>query len=269
MATVKTLPLPVVEWTTVVRSAEPLKKASRSRYRTLLKHGIASEGVTAALRGSTRLAGRRTFHSVLAALAVRAQQAGDAPGAAYLSKAATQLERRYAAELSEFLLRDTPENLPTADFYWPLMRDTDTALEGWESQTALVFATGRLAKTDGDSAHIEAITSTGEEVELLLPRLLTDEQGINNGDSVWVFRRLVGHAAVVDVLPAVAVTQTDSGAIEMLYQPSTEELDDQEYEAQAARQYAGGPGAPFSDDDLTRLVKASETLPVRRIKILG
>ena len=262
----KTLPLPVVEWKALAQSSEPLKEASRSRYRTLLKHGIASRGVTTAVRGDTRLAGRRTFHSVLAALAVRAEQAGDTTGAAYLSKEATLLEERYADGLSEFLLNETPDNLPNAEFYWRLLRDTSRALDGWTSVARLVFASGRLTSSDAESAHIEGTTMSGNPVELLLPRFLTDEQGLSQGDAVWVFRRLVGHAAVVDVIPAIAVDETD-----LVETPKAELFQDRGYEAEAeaAKRYADGPGALPTRTDLARLIQASEDLPVQLIKLVG
>ena len=208
---IKTLPQPIVDWTTVLESSEPLKDATRARYRTLLKHGVASKGLTVALRGQGRLVGKRTFHSVLAALAVRADKAGDTTGATYLSNEASRLEGRFASVLSEFLARHAAEDLPDADFYADLVKDTSDSLAHWGRLPDLVFASGLVAETDQDSAHIEAMTRDGTPIELLLPRLLTEERGITVGDPVLVFRRLVAHAAVIDVLPALTVKQTESG----------------------------------------------------------
>lgn len=267
---IKTLPQPIVEWTTVLESSEPLKDASRARYRTLLKHGVASNGLTVAVRGKGRLAGKRTFHSVLAALAIRAEKAGDTTGAAYLSNEASRLEGHYAILLTDFLARHTTEDLPDADFYARLVKDTSEALRQWGRLPDLVFASGLLAETDQDSAHIEAVTRDGKAIELLLPRLLTEERGITAGDPVLVFRRFVGHAAVVDVLPALTVKQTESGEIEMTWpEAEADATESQPTEAQVAKRYEEGPAALLTDFDLERLVDAARGKPARRIKILA
>jgi len=268
---IKTLPQPIVEWTTVLESSEPLSDATRARYRTLLKHGVASKGLTVAVRGNGRLNGKRTFHSVLAALAIRAEKAGDTNGAAYLSNEASRLEGRYASLLGDFLARHTTEDLPDADFYARLVKDTSEALRQWGRLPDLVFASGILAKTDQDSAHIEAVTA----IDLLLPRLLTEQHGITAGDPVLVFRRLVGHAAVVDVLPALTVKQTESGEIEVLWpeansdEANSDTAETAPTEAQLAKRYEEGPAALLGDDDLERLVDAARGKPARRIKILA
>lgn len=269
---IKTLPQPVVEWTTVLESSEPLKEASRARYRILLKHGVASKGLTVAVRGQGRLAGRRTFHSVLAALAVRAEKTGDTTGAAYLSQEASRLEGRYASLLCDFLARHTTEDLPDADFYACLVKDTSEALRQWGRLPDLVFASGLLAETDQDSAHIEAVRRDGTAIDLLLPRQLTEQQGITAGDPVLVFRRLVGRAAVVDVLPALTVKQTESGEIEMSWPDADADADtteSQPTEAQVAKRYEEGPGALLTGVDLNRLVDTARGKSARRIKILA
>jgi hypothetical protein len=110
------------------------------------------------------------------------------------------------------------------------------------------------------------VTRDGKAIELLLPRLLTEERGITAGDPVLVFRRFVGHAAVVDVLPALTVKETESGEIEMTWPEATES---QPTEAQVAKRYEEGPAALLTDFDLERLVDAARGKPARRIKILA
>lgn len=271
---ITTLPQPVVEWMTVLQSFEPLKEASRARYRTLLKHGVTSKGLTVAVRRKGHLAGKRTFHSVLAALAVRAEQTGDIAGAAYLGKEASLLEARYASVLTAFLARHTTDELPVADFYAPLVKATSEALRHWGRLADLVFAAGVLAETDQDSAHIEAVTRDGTAIDLLLPRLLIEEQGITAGDPVLVFRRLVGHAAVVDVLRGLTVEQTESGEIELSLSKAHTITDSQltaaqPTEAEVAKRYESGPGALLSEADLSRLAGVARGKTARRIKILG
>lgn len=269
---IKTLPQPVVEWTTVLESSDPLKEASRARYRVLLKHGVASKGLTVAVRGQGRLTGKRTFHSVLAALAVRAETTGDTEGAAYLSREASRLEGHYASLLCDFLARHTTEDLPDADFYARLVVDTSEALREWGRLPDLVFASGILVEVDQDSARIEAVRRDGRAIDLLLPRQLTEQQGITAGDPVLVFRRLVGRAAVVDVLPALTVEQAESGEIEMSWPEVVADADtteSQPSEAQVAKLYEAGPGALLTDVDLNRLVDTAHEKSARRIRILA
>lgn len=205
--------------------------------------------------------------------------------AAYLSNEASRLEGRYASVLSDFLARHTTEDLPDADFFARLVKDTSDALQQWGRLPDLVFASGLLAEIDPDSAHIEAVTRDGTAIDLLLPRLLTEGRGITVGDPVLVFRRYVGHAAVVDVLPALTVKQAESGEIEMSW-PKADADDDadaddaesqaseaevaQRYElGSAARRYRTGPGALPSKTELEALIDIASTRPPRTIRLAG
>lgn len=257
------VPKPVVDWTALTQASDPLRKTTRGRYRALLKRGVGSRGFIATPQGGNgRLAGKRTFHSVLAALAVRADRAGDSAGAEYLTAAAARLERRYGARLREYLRWNPPEDLPDADFYANLLRDTSDAVDHWARIDEVLFAAGEVSETGNDSARIVATTTrNGVMIELLLPSSLVET--LHRGDAVWVFRNLVGHAAVVDVLPAVPAADFGSPTKESLG-----DSEDREEEAAAAR-YAAGPGAKPSREELRKMVEAAESESFPRIDLVG
>ena len=45
-----------------------------------------------------------------------------------------------------------------------------------------------------------------------LPRSLADGSGLHQGDHVWIFRRTIGSAALLDLLPAVVMIDSDDSA---------------------------------------------------------
>lgn len=256
------VPVPVVDWTAVVQAADPLSKPTRGRYRTLLKGGLGSRGFTTPVPAAGgRLAGKRTFHSVLAALAFRADRAGDEEGAEYLTETAERLERRYSGQLREFLRRDSLEELPKAEFYDELVADTRAAVSQWRHLTDVLFATGEIIDTARGSARIEAVTADkGARVELLLPASLVE--AMHSGDSLWVFRSLVGRAAVVDVLPAV------SGPLHSGSQPGPKEDEDDD-EVRVAARYASGPGAMPNQHEMRELIRLVEDRPFPQLTLVG
>ena len=262
----RTIPDPLVDWKVVLRAADPLKEPTRARYRNLIKGGVASGGVTTPVRGATRgLAGKKTLHSVLAALAVRADRAGDHDGARLLSDAALQLEQRFAARISAFLLHDAPENLPRADFFHDLVLDTDVALEAWGRLDSVLFGSGRVADITGGDAHVWVTKADGESTDMLIPAELIRAQGIETGGDVWVFRTVVASASVVDLLPAIALDNKPSGDAAVIDM----ELSDKEYEAKLAADYNAGSGVPPSIEELNRLVASAKTKPSRTITLVG
>jgi hypothetical protein len=261
----RTIPDPVVDWKVVVRAADPLRDPTRARYRRLLSGGIASKGVSAPVKGTTRgLGGRRTFHSVLAALAVRADRAGDPDGAKLLSDAASLLEERFGARIADFLLHSAPENLPRADFFHDLVLDTDVALKSWGRLDTVLFGSGPVTDTSRSDAHVWLTKPDGESTDMLIPLALTDAQGIGQGSEVWVFRTIVASASVVDVLPAIDVNDP-SGEQTML----DTELDDKTYEAKLAADYSAGSGAVPSLDERNRLIANAQSRGVHRVSLVG
>lgn len=260
----RTVPDPIVDWTMVLRASDPLRTPTRARYRHLLTGSVGSQGVSAPLKGPTRgLAGRRTFHSVLAVLAVRAERSGDSEGATLLSKEATKLEARFADQLAEFLLHEAPEHLPRADFFPDLIWETGIALSRWYRLDEVLFGEGRVTDTTGSDAHVWVTKADGEGADMLFPVELTHAQGIEAGSSVWVFRTIVGSASVVDVLPAFDVN--DPMGESMLDQ----ELDDKAYEARLAADFADGPGAFPPLDERKRLIANAQSRGVHRLSLVG
>ena len=71
-----------------------------------------------------------------------------------------------------------------------------------------------------------------------------------------MFRRMIGHAAVIDLLAAVNLEVTPDGV---------EETDEEE----AARRYMAGPGALPSKTELEELINIASTRPQRKIRVAG
>lgn len=261
----RTVPEPMVQWTVVVASSNPFRAVSRARYRTLTAKGVVSKGFTAPVKGPKHgLAGKKTFHSVLAALAVHAERAGDQSGARYLSQAASRLEQRFQAELSTFLLHGSPEDLAHAHFFPDLVSETTHALDGWAGLSELLFASGEVSDLDSTDLHIQGTTTKGERVELLLPAALAEAQGFTRGEAVWVLRTLAANAAIIELLHAINVEETSAG--DLMIVASTVHADTDEA---AAARYASGPASMPSDADLERIIAAASDTPPRRISVVG
>jgi len=253
---IKSAPMPFVDWKALVQASDPLKAATRARYRTLVGRGI-THGVTTSVHETHLLSGKRTFHSVLTLLAIKADQAGDTDGQRFLSDAASRFERTYGDRLAAWLASEPAKTLPEADWFAEAARDTWRSLDQWTRLRDVVFASGFLASTDAESAHVDVTTTrSGEHIELLLPRELVDQSGVREGDPVWVFRRMIGHAAVIDLLAAVNLEVAPSG---------DEETDEEE----AARRYIAGPGALPSKTELEKLIDIASTRPRRKIRVAG
>lgn len=199
------VPLPVIEWTTVVKADDPLRVASRGRLRELRKKLPMSDGIVVYRRGQRGLAGRSTYHSVLSAFAVRSRREGEAESAELLGSQASHLERRFAAQLGDFLSRNSLAQLPQAEFFGELTTATAERLAAWRGLADAVLAAARVEEIADDVAHLEGASPRGGPVVIDLPRALLDRQSLAVGDLVWVFRRVVGDAAIVELLPAVRV----------------------------------------------------------------
>jgi hypothetical protein len=197
------VPLPVVEWRTVVQADSPGRQATVGRLRELRKKNLVGAGVTVAHREGRRLRGRSTYYSVLAALAVRSRADGHDPDAAFLTDAASALESRFAEALREFLARRPLRDLPEAPFFPDLAAATAERLADWSRLPEDVLAAAVVSEVEGGRAHLEGTSARGEPVTVDLPRALLDRDELTTGDLVWVSARLLGSAALVEVLPAV------------------------------------------------------------------
>jgi hypothetical protein len=151
------------------------------------------------------LQGRSTYYSVLSALAARIRQAGDGSEAEALEGAASQLESQFAERLEQFLSQHGLAQLPQAEFFDELTAATAERLARWDGLVHALLASARIHEVEGDIARLEGSSPRGGLVAVDLPRALLDRQQLGPGDLVWVFSRVVGDAAIVELLPAVQV----------------------------------------------------------------
>lgn len=204
------LPWPVIDWTTVVKAANPMREPTRGLLRELRKKNQVSAGVTVCRRGTHGLQGRATYYSVLSALAVRSRQEGHDEEAEELGRAASQLESEFAGRLELFLSRHSLDQLPQAEFFNELTGATAERLAVWNGVFQALLAAARVQEVEGDVAHLEGSSPRGGAVTVDLPRILLERQSLKSGDLVWVFSRVVGDIALVELLPAIRV-QAGSG----------------------------------------------------------
>jgi hypothetical protein len=199
------LPLPVVDWTAVLKADNPMREPTRGRLRELRKKHQVSAGVTVWRRDRHGLQGRSTYYSVLSALAARIRQAGNGGEAEALEGAASQLETQFAERLEQFLSQHSLAKLPQAEFFGELTAATAERLAGWDGLGQALLAAARVHEVGVDIAHLEGSSPRGGPVAVDLPRALLDRQGLGPGDLVWVFSRVVGDAAIVELLPAIRI----------------------------------------------------------------
>jgi hypothetical protein len=206
------LPLPVIDWTVVVKTDNPTREPTRGRLRELRKKYRVSGGVTVWRRGYSGLRGRATYYSVLSALAARSRQEGHGEEAAELEKAAAQVEGQFSERLELFLSHHSLAQLPQAEFFDELTTVTAQRLANWSGLLQALLAAARVHEMEGDVAHLEGSSPRGDPVAVDLPRALLERQSLKSGDLVWVFSRIVGDAALVELLPAVRIQMRSSGS---------------------------------------------------------
>jgi hypothetical protein len=199
------LPVPVVDWTTVVKAGNPGKEPTRGRLRELRRKRHLTDGITVTRRGDRSLQGRANYYSVLSALAARSRQEGNDEDAAELERSASELETRFRERLQQFLCAHDLEDLPEADFCEELAAATAKRLAGWRRLHQALLAAAVVVGTDGNIAHLHGTSPRGEPVEVDLPQLLLERQSLTVGDTVWVLSRVVGDAVLVELLPAIRV----------------------------------------------------------------
>jgi hypothetical protein len=210
------LPLPVIDWMAVLKADNPLRKPTRGRLRELRKKDQVSAGVTVWNRDRRGLQGRSTYYSVLSAFAARSRQEGRDREAEALELDASVLEKQFSERLELFLSHHSLGHLPQAEFFDELTVATAHKLGGKSGLLQALLAAARVDEVEGDVAHLEGSSPRGGSVAVDLPRTLLDRQALGPGDLVWVFSRVVGDAALVELLPAVRVAiHLDSGVKEL------------------------------------------------------
>jgi hypothetical protein len=268
------VPLPVIEWTTVVKADDPLREATRGRLRELRKKLEMSEGIVVYRRGERGLEGRSTYHSVLSAMAVRTRREGEAESAQQLGSQASHLESMFAAQLSDFLSKNSLGQLPRADFFHELTTATARELGTWRGLADAVLAAARVEEIADDVAHLEGASPRGGPVIIDLPRALLDRQSVAVGDLVWVFRRVVGDAAIVELLPAVRIELTPDDRDRLpawsLVLDGSDGLTSQERSDYAA-EFKATVGGDLTADELTDLLRdvSAGRIVKRRLRPAG
>jgi hypothetical protein len=275
------LPLPVVDWTAVLKADNPMREPTRGRLRELRKKNQVSAGVTVWRRDRRGLQGRSTYYSVLSALAVRIRQAGNGGEAKALEGAASQLESQFAERLEQFLSQHSLAQLPQAEFFDELTAATGERLARWDGLVQALLASARIQEVDGDIAHLEGSSPRGGPVTVDLPRVLLERQRLGPGDLVWVFSRVVGDAAIVELLPALQVemradnvllkSRVDAAAV--FLGPRADESDgltDEERDEHAER-FRAAVGGSLTSEELSDLGAdaAAGRLPRRRLHPAG
>jgi hypothetical protein len=206
------LPVPVIDWTAVVKADNPTREPTRGRLRELRKKYRMSGGVTVWRRGRRGLHGRATYYSVLSALAARSRQDGHGEEAAALESAAAQVEGQFSERLEQFLSNHTLAQLPQAEFFDELTTVTAQRLANWSGLLQALLAAAKVYEMEGDVAHLEGSSPRGDPVAVDLPRALLERQSLKSGDLVWIFSRIVGDAVLVELLPAVRVQMRSGGS---------------------------------------------------------
>ncbi|MFC5266222.1 hypothetical protein ACFPJ1_29250 [Kribbella qitaiheensis] len=259
-----TIPAPVVPWTTVVATSDPTREPTRAKKRTLKEKGLLSEGLHVQSRQGGRAAGSQTYHSALFALAIQAKQAGDEAGAKTLSRRGSAIEKRFDLRIRKFLTNHSLEELDEAPFYAALVAITEEAIEAWDRFPDVVFAIGRVHEVFQTSVVIEA-KHLDAHFDVDLPRELLEQSGISQGDYVWLFRRIMGSAAVLNVLPAVSASTDEDARPAEIHTPRGSNRGGTAESADAQRYLTTGPGAqPTAAEAEFLLSLPSEAIQSRR-----
>jgi antitoxin component of MazEF toxin-antitoxin module len=95
--------------------------------------------------------------------------------------------------------------LPQAEFFNELTTATAERLASWSGLVQALLAAARVHEIEGDVAHLEGSSPRGGSVAVDLPRALLERRRLKIGDLVWVFSRVVGDAALVELLPAIRI----------------------------------------------------------------
>lgn len=139
-------------------------------------------------------------------LAARCRQEGHDEDAAELEQSASELEARFRGRLQSFLDKHSLADLPDAEFSDELTAATAERLAAaWRRLRDELLAAAVVADVEGDVAYLRGTSPRGLPIEVDLPRVLLTRQSLEPGDAVWVFRRPLGDAVLIELLPATRV----------------------------------------------------------------
>jgi hypothetical protein len=273
------LPEPVVSWEDVLRVADPGRLPTRGRVRTLRANGRLSAGVHVHRHSFHGVSGSSTYFSSLWGWAQRCRLEGRDGDSSKLEDAARRVEEQFAHQLKEFLSLHTLEELRDADFYNGLSSVTADELCKVPGLTDLVLAAGRVTEVGSSTVRVTGRNPSNEDAEVDLPTGLFSRRGLSGGEGVWVLSRMVGDAALVEVLPAVTTNLTLTKAARNRWAHGKDWLEAAPAhgyvtgvsDQMAARNYLESAGAIPSDDYLAELlgdVKAGKA-PIRRLRPVG
>jgi hypothetical protein len=235
-------PSPLVNWTALIAADTPTEEPTPYRLKALRARNEATAGVRVTLRGGQRAQGTAAFHSVLSVWSTRLRQLGHAEQADRLRAAGSSIENTYRRYLRAYLSHHVLEELPNADFFPRLVKDTAAQLVDISllSHEGVLFV-GQVKGRHGNTWRIEGRDDTGALCEAnVLDRVLA-RQNLTHGAIVIVIERMVGNAAVTEVEPAVRVP-SDTEVIE------GPPFGDDEYAELAARYRDTGGRAPNADE---------------------
>jgi hypothetical protein len=255
-------PSPLVNWTELIAADTPTLEPTHYRLKALRARDEATAGVRVTLRGAQRAQGTAAYHSVLSVWSTRLRHSGHPVEADRLQDAGARIENTYERYLRAYLSHHALEELPKADFFPRLVKDTAAALVDISllSDDGVVFV-GEVTSRHGRTWHIEGRDEAGAPHEAYVLDRVLARQNLVQGSVVLVIERMVGNAAVTEVEPAVRVP-TDA---ELLEGPP---FGDAEY-AELAERYRGSGGrAPNANEraDL-RAAHSSGLLPRRKISL--
>ncbi len=254
----------MVTWTELVAADTPTEDPTSYRLKALRKRNEATAGVRVTLRGGQRAQGTASYHSVLSVWSTRLRQLGQAREADRLRDAGSKIEKTYDRYLRAYLSQHDLEDLPRADFFNRLVRDTAAVLAdiSFTTDESVLFV-GEVMGYRGRTWRIEGRDAAGMARQAnVLGRVLA-RRNLSEGALVLVIERMVGNAAVTEVEPAVRVPSE----AELLEGPPFE---DEEY-AELARRYRKTGGRAPSSDERAAVQQALDagTLPRRRITLQG
>jgi hypothetical protein len=198
------VPIPLVQWETVVSANDPTAVPTRARYRTIRDHGYATDGLRVQRRSERYAAGTSTVHSVLSVLAAHARRANDAELAYELLVEGAAIEREYARALKPEgrtrELNPLDESRAKFEHLQSATRDALGRVAGWSSA---IFAEAFVDRMEGPTAHLSGVTPAGTETVIDMPRALIESWDLEVGDPLFVFQAVLGASVVVEVLPAI------------------------------------------------------------------
>lgn len=265
-------PCPIVGWESVLTAMTPGQAPTRGRARLLKQKHLLTQGVRVPRRGAQHLEGARTYHSVLTSWAARCRQEGLREDAEALESAAERVEARFAQHLRNFLVHHDLSDLPKADFFSELVGETSRALTEVTSWRTMLVAVATVSNVGEALSRLDGVTPDGDSRTVDLPTRLLDEQHIGPGSHVFVFSRMLGTAALVEIEAAVSVDAPRESALPRV---SDESVDDDGYTsaegAEMAARYAREAGARPSADEVAAVLRDVErgAAPRRRLRPAG